>query len=324
MATTKKTGNFLENYRDRLLAQDGDVEIKIKTNAPKKNPNAHSFILETRCKKMADEAQGPDGKKSPKEITVDDNIEGSAVCEVLRYLYTYKVHLKPENVFGVRKMARKYEINELVEECNNYIKKQMRVDTVCEFLNQSIIFEEKESKQSCINFIGSNADKVLKDDSFLTANMDVVVIISKLEYLGGVQEIVLFNSCVKWARKQEPENSNLKGKELAEKLKDILPNIRFPVMKLEEFSKDVYETKIFEEKDNESIELFTYISRPANSKPETNFKYIKEPRQQVKPAGDVKVTESDKAENKAKADKDREVEDYLKDGTTDSVWNMPI
>lgn len=140
--------------------------------------------------------------------------------------------------------------------------------------------------------------------------------ICKLDYLGGIPEIVLFNSCVNWARQN---NQTLKGEELYKKLKNIIPEIRFPLMKLDEFSKDVHESEIFIGKTEQSVDILTYLSRPENRKPETKFR--KDKRLASKPTGDVKVIEQ-----KPSADEKNKnpniVKDLINDGDNDSIWKF--
>jgi hypothetical protein len=298
-------------------------------------PKAHMFVLKARCPAMADKAE-PKGQATSYTIQLDD-IQTSALCEVLRFLYTEKVHLKKYNVFGVLQNAHRFGLTPLQSQCIKFIEGTVTVDNICELLKDSIELQESDDcgkkncfgglKEKCAAFISENTEKVIENPKFLEADQRVVNEICKQDYL-GITEIKLFKRCVEWARKKE-NNPELSGEKLREALGEIFNNIRFPLMKLEEYNSDVQQLNVFENKDKENVELFIYISKGEGKNKTkstiTSFNFSTEERNQPKQAGDFERTKLQSGHNKrSKDDKEpNSFEECFLDSETDSVWEFP-
>jgi hypothetical protein len=285
-------------------------------------PKAHMFVLKARCPKLVEAAKKGENGLYVVEI---HPIKSKALCEVLRFLYTDKVHLKQDIVFDVLKTARKYRIPQLEERCTCFTETVITVPTVCDILKNSLKLKDESLTYACTDFITDNTAAVLSDNSFLAADSCVVEKITELNVL-GVPELELFQKCVKWARAKKA-NSELVGKDLREALGKSLDNIRFPVMKMDDFSQYVQETKVLI--CDENVEIFTYISRPEGNKPSVK-KFKTEPRQLQKMTEvPVKVGDRDRIrqrnanqQSKKSANKDAQgIADYFNDGDADSVWS---
>jgi hypothetical protein len=336
--------NFnLRKANRQMLESQTDCDVTFTTSSGgstdrsgKDLPKAHMFVLKARCPAMADKAESKG--QNPRDYSIQlGDVKTSALCEVLRFLYTEKVHLKAYNVFGALKIAHRFGLTPLHGHCIRFIEGKITEDNVCELLKDSLELKESDDcgKKDCFGaliskctvFIGDNAEKVIESNKFLEADQKVVNVICQLNYL-GITEIKLFQRCVEWARKKE-NDQNLSGEKLREALGEIFNNIRFPVMKLEEYNNYIQQLNVLENKDNDNIELFIYISKgDGKSKTKstiTSFNFKTDERHQTKQAGDFERTKLQSGHNKQSTD-DKEpstLNECFNDGDTDSVWDFP-
>jgi hypothetical protein len=313
--------------REKKSEKKEGEETKEKTpEKEEKLPRAHLFVLQSRCPNMV--GTNPTKKEENGKPNYDIEIEQiscSALCEVLRFLYTEKVHLKVENAFDVLRIARTYKITPLEQRCEAFIVySSITIPTVCKVMKDSIEVQDNDLMSTCAEFISDNTAQILADKSFMAADESVVEKICQLDYL-GVTEIDLFKKCVAWARFKKG-NNELVGKDLRSALGGILNHIRFPVMKLEDYCQFVQDTKVLE--DEENVEIYTYIARPEGNKPIMK-NYKAEPRQMVKhaevpvPTGDRDKLKRNKNISMSNGGKKDSVSfnDYFNDDDADSVWS---
>jgi len=89
-----------------------------------------------------------------------------------------------------------------------------------------------------LKFISKNARSVFSTEEFLHISRDVLEDIISLDCLVGSSERQVYKRCVKWARQQlrESGNENPSGKDIRDKLGNVLYKIRFPTMTQTDFA----------------------------------------------------------------------------------------
>ena len=134
--------------------------------------------------------------------------------------------------------AKKYLLTRLLTKCLTELEKELRADTVCTMLEQSMSFEEDEFKKTCLKFISKTTHRVFNAEEFLHLSHEALEEIVSLDALAVNSEREVYESCVKWARHQllEMGKSSPSDEEIRAKLGNVLYKICFPAMTLKDFA----------------------------------------------------------------------------------------
>ena len=156
--------------------------------------------------------------------------------------------------------SKKYKLKGPSQQCLEFFQKKIDVNCVCTLLEQGLKYREEAFVQMCMSFIKRNTGAVLDSNDFLKIENGTLKKIVEHPAL-SIPEIDLFESVLKWAKskckaRQIKETPN----KLRELIGDVLFHIRFPTMKLEDFSSKVAQLKILTTE--EIIQTFTLLSNP--------------------------------------------------------------
>lgn len=190
-------------------------------------------------------------------IKIED-IDATTFKEMLSYMYSEKAEITMSTVSSLLYAAKKYLLSGLVSECIKMLEKSITVDTVCEVLQQCVLFEE-ELKKKVLNFVYFTAAVVFNTEGFLHLSRDVLEIVADLDPL-ACTERCLFESCVKWARHQlrESGSENPSDEDIREALGGVLYKIRFPAMTPKEFAELTAHSKILT--GDEKHDVYVYLA----------------------------------------------------------------
>ena len=180
--------------------------------------------------------------------------EYESLLELFRYMYSDEVNLSGSNVMGVLYLAKKYMVPSLADRCTEYLLNSLEPSNVFSILPSAQKYEEKNLVDRCWKVIDKQAEEALKSDDFPLIERSLLKEVVKRDTL-TIEEIELFKAVDLWATK-ECERQGLaadgaiKRRILGEK---IIKGIRFPTMKLEDFSSAVLDSDILTKKEIVSI-----------------------------------------------------------------------
>ena len=200
-----------------------------------------------------------------------------AMLEFLRFLYTDNVLLSGNNVMQVLYLAEKYMIPDLTDRCNKFLNWNLDTSTVFTVLKHADFFANDYLASDCWYFVDKYAKDILNSAEFLAIERSVLDKFVTRDML-NVGELELFKAVNCWAEK-ECERQNLeaegpvKRKILGEQ---IIKNLRFPVIKREEFMDVVVKSGILTKE--EECDVVNYWCSPENSQ----IDFITTPRVYVK------------------------------------------
>lgn len=176
----------------------------------------------------------------------DSNIEHSIVDttpeafkEFLQFFYCGTVRLTTENVYAVMSLGKqhmpKHMLDNCFRACFDVFKKSMAIDNACSGYELAILFDDFDFKKFCEQVICENVEKVFQSKSFLNCDSSLLRHILKLDSL-KCDELIIFDGLIAWAKtavtkKDLDETSD----NLRSQLGDLLYEIRFGEMKLEDF-----------------------------------------------------------------------------------------
>lgn len=161
--------------------------------------------------------------------------------EFLQFFYLSTVQLTAKNFFSVMQLVTKYGIeNCVLDACSELCEITITLDNICWGYELAILFEHGELQQFCEKFISENATKIFQpnNNSFLHCEPNVLRHIVELDSL-ECDELTVFDGCLAWARaachRERIDDTNTQN--LRQQLGEILYEIRFGYMKIEDFYK---------------------------------------------------------------------------------------
>ena len=243
--TIRERGIFM--FNNDLLS---DVSLVVPASRDKSEAKkskmaipAHKFVLSICspvfyamfCGKMAD--------KSDTIELPDCEYEG--VLEMLRYLYSEEVKLNESNVMAVFYVAKKYILPSLVDECIDFLQKNLDPENVFCVLPHAQQYDAKNLVDRCWEVIDRTTAEAVKSEEFGTIERSLLEALVKRDSL-TISEVELFKAVDLWATKECERqgliaDGNGKRRILGE---EIVKGIRFPVMEEIEFMSIVLDSKI--------------------------------------------------------------------------------
>ena len=190
--------------------------------------------------------------------------EYDCLLELFRYMYSDEVNLSGSNVMGVLYLAKKYMVPSLAEECLEYLQKNLEAANVFSILPSAQKYEENDLVERCWKVIDKDTDESVISEGFAAIErtlLEKVVIRDTLT----INEINLFKAVDLWATK-ECERQGLEAEAgtrrrvLGDK---IIKAIRFPIMKLEDFSNVVLTSNILTKE--EIVSLVKHLTSVSES-----------------------------------------------------------
>ncbi|XP_078353077.1 BTB/POZ domain-containing protein 2-like [Oculina patagonica] len=180
--------------------------------------------------------------------------EYEAMLELLRYIYTDEVCLNGNNVMQVLYLAEKYLIPCLTDKCTEYLARNLDLSNVFFILQHAHQYENRNLLCHCWNFFDKKTEEVLKSNEFQSMDRSFLRQLVERNTL-SIREVELFKAVDCWAeeeckRQQLKADGSVKRQILGE---GIVKNVRFPIMKQEEFRDVVLPSKMLTEEEISSI-----------------------------------------------------------------------
>ncbi|XP_031637104.1 BTB/POZ domain-containing protein 3-like [Contarinia nasturtii] len=175
-------------------------------------------------------------KESWKEKTSVQIVDASMAefKEFLQFFYLSRAQLTKENVAKVMYLADKYNVQECLRMCEEFMTLLLSTDNVCWGYDLAILYNQAFLKKYCVIIIALDTKAVFSSDSFLECSKDVVSNILQMNAL-SCSEAEVFEACMGWVKSacQQDELT----KEIVKKyLGDAFDNIQFASMTLQEFT----------------------------------------------------------------------------------------
>lgn len=175
-----------------------------------------------------------------------------------RYLYTDEICLHGNNVLDCLYAAKKYALDGLVHRCSQFLERSLDTSNVCAIYEQAVFYDIVDLQVQCIDYIAQYAAKVFEADTFLKISRHTLNRILQLDSLKA-EEIVVFRAARRWAEKQCTINKKeVAAANLRNCLGDTIRNIRFPVMSMQHFAREVTPSGILTSDDQ--VMLYQYIA----------------------------------------------------------------
>mgnify|MGYP003691555013 CR=1 FL=1 len=160
-----------------------------------------------------------------------------------RFLYYEYGEVNNTTVFDTLYASEKYSIKDLTIICQSCMESIITEETVCDVMETAWIFSLTDLYSKCLTFINrtqSCAKKVFESSAFLNCSRDCLVSLVKTDEL-PLDEQTIYKSLIRWAENRcmiEGKNTT-DSSEIRKVLGNLVFQIRFPLISLDSFSKDV-------------------------------------------------------------------------------------
>ena len=165
-------------------------------------------------------------------------------------------------VIGTLYTAEKYAVTDLVNLCRSFLATNITEETVCDIMENARIFNMTDLLTKCVHFIyqlSSCARKVFESSGFLQCSRECLIPLVKADEL-PLREKIVYQSLIRWAKHNcNKEDSDVEDStSIRTMLGNLIIHVRFPLMSLDTFWKDVAENDVLS--DTEKVQISRFIS----------------------------------------------------------------
>ena len=187
-----------------------------------------------------------------------------SLLELFRFMYSDEVNLSGSNIMGVLYLAKKYMVPSLAEKCSEYLLKNLDPSNVFSILPSAQKYQEKDLMERCWKVVDDQTDQAVKSDGFALIERSLLTEIIIRDTL-MIKEIDLFKAVDLWAT-EECKRQGLEAVGATKRRilgEEIVKAIRFPIMKLEDFSSVVLASDVLTKE--EIVSLVRHLTSVSTS-----------------------------------------------------------
>ncbi|XP_055678887.1 BTB/POZ domain-containing protein 3-like [Lutzomyia longipalpis] len=267
----KITGQFSNYFNDNSLSDVTFLVGKVKQKIP-----GHKFILSSCSWDFYILFQSV--RFDHDTIHIEDFPPETFLC-FLKFCYMGQVDLVGKDAWGVLKLAYRFNVKQLITNCEAFLGERAYWDNCLEFYTKSrALREDTPLQKQSLELIQRHFDEILlykksfKD--FLKLPVDIIEEISSLENF-QCDEILIFNGLMNWAKEScKKENLPCVPPNFRKVLRGAFKEIRFPVMGLKWFTEILVKYPDLLTP-NETADILRYIRKEANDCPGFKSSYRK-------------------------------------------------
>ncbi|XP_056002858.1 BTB/POZ domain-containing protein 2-like isoform X1 [Ostrea edulis] len=236
-----RSGLSLAECNRYMLTHQIHCDVTFRVGKEGKLVRAHKYVLSSRSPVFDAMLYGDLAESD--DIIVPD-IEPSSFDALLRFLYCDDDSFTPDRVTSVLYAADKYGVDDLVTKIKSHLDQNITNETVLTVLESAKSFNLEDLLKKCKNFIESDPFAVLQSSSALEMTKETLTYIISLDSL-VMDELEIYRFLIKWAENQcdrvgiETIDQNIRAM-----MGDLIYLIRFPLMNLDIFVKDVCNREI--------------------------------------------------------------------------------
>lgn len=186
------------------------------------NFHTHKFLLASRSDYFKAMIINDTRESKAGRVELDD-VEPDTMCIILEYLYTSKVTITIENVQNILMAASRFQMDELVSFCEDFIRDGIDLTNCLAVLSTADRCNLQDLFQSAFEFCVDHFKQVVEDESFTELDANLLRQIVESDDLNVDDEMFVFNGILKWY------SSDVESR--ASQWEQLMQCVRFPVMK---------------------------------------------------------------------------------------------
>lgn len=122
-----------------------------------------------------------------------------AFKEFLQFIYRPKANVTMTNAAEVMNLGKKYDITECFNICGEYLKENIRVDDVLWIYEVAEHLEHAELVENCEEYVKRNTKAIFESESFLNCDRKIVKWVLQMDWL-ACSEMEVFQALMKWVK----------------------------------------------------------------------------------------------------------------------------
>lgn len=216
-----------------------DVQFTFVNGTEMKVIYAHSMVLCMRSYSFCQKLQKSIGRSHIIPVT---DCSYDIFLMFMRYVYESEFVLTADTVVELTKLAIKYDMNFLMDDCLRFITNSVLThENVHDFLELSIDAKNEPLIEKIFEFIFNSGQgkEILTADQFKNLSKTTLkeILIQDRQFV-NVSEIDIFNSVIRWSEhKCTLNNKEVNSENIRETLGGLIKMIRFTGMSIEEYKK---------------------------------------------------------------------------------------
>jgi RCC1 and BTB domain-containing protein len=146
-----------------LFNDSKDSDFKFKING--KYIFVHKLILKTRCEHFRNMFSNNWCENQTNEVEMTD-YSYEVYYAFLKYIYTDKIDVKPEEAIELLDIANSYLEKDLKRKCISIINTGITIENVCSLYSLAIKYESQALEDKCFEFASNKFNQICKTDGF--------------------------------------------------------------------------------------------------------------------------------------------------------------
>ncbi|KAJ5074875.1 btb/poz domain-containing protein [Anaeramoeba ignava] len=308
--------NLFQNQNQNEKDEESYFDFEIICEQNKTSFKTHKSILSSRSEYFKSLFKSKTKELQEDKLILKD-VSSSILSSILNYLYSGKIEFNSENAVQILIFSTKYLIDELIETSSDFIKNNLKFETVVDVLKLSESMDLNLLLHYCYQFILDHFKEFSKTSFFLELEENQLIpFLASNCFLGN--EVELFQSVIKWGRhksniNQKKANSKLNKKEkekLQDQISNVIQKIRFIDFPKKELQKTLKEDLIPNQISRKLKKLLTLKTKKDEKKIK---KFIKKEKAKAKEKEEEEKAKKEKDENENEDEDEDEDEDEEKE-----------
>lgn len=219
--------DFVRNNCGKLYLNSATADVFFELNVDTEDYEqipAHKILLSIGSPVFETMFYGSLKEKS--EIPIVD-ASAAAFKVFLSFFYLSEITLDPDYLAEVTNLCKKYELSDCLKSCEMALIDTLTNDDMCWGYRFGLLMEQEELVKFCEQKIQENPAEILKTDSFLECNQNVIKYILRLVHSECEANLIVDASMV-WAKAEcKRKDLNEDSKNLKDQLGEAFKRIPF-------------------------------------------------------------------------------------------------
>ncbi|CAI8026260.1 BTB/POZ domain-containing protein 19 [Geodia barretti] len=218
----------------KLINDKEFSDIRFTVGEERQTIYAHKCLLAARCEvfraMFATSEQAVTEDNEPDPLVLSE-VQPNIFLALLEFIYTNCCSLSTDMVIDVLAASIEYGLDGLTKLCVRFMRESIAVDTVCEFTQAALTYQQTTLQEECLNFIDGNTEEVFKSQGFNELSEDALSFVLQSDQLQMDEEDILAK-VTEWAT----VNSVVMGQTLGEVAVKVINHVRFGLLDPEKLS----------------------------------------------------------------------------------------
>ena len=210
----------------KMIDDEEWSDIKFLVGDERRVICSHRSMLAARCAVFRAMLSVPPSEgEDPGTPLVLSDISPPIFLSVLEFIYTNSCKLSSEIVSEVLRAAIEFGLDGLRRICVQFMRENMSVDTVCEYIQAALLYEQVDLQGECLGYIEERTEDVFKTNAFREISDEALSFILQSDLL-NIDEVEVLSRVKEWAG----VNAVASSKSLGDTVEKVIGHVRFPLL----------------------------------------------------------------------------------------------